>query len=344
MARRILVALGGNAIKQANEAGTTQEQFRNCATTAKVIVEVLGRVYTDDRVAITHGNGPQAGNLLLQQEECTKLVPPQDFDVVGAMTQGQIGYMLSQTIHNALLECSDWRREMAERGWVFAVTNQVLVDINDRSFQDPTKPVGNFYTEKEAKDLVREKGFVIDPPPGKAHLEKKISGLVIKKVRPSGEKPYRRVVPSPDPITNIEGEAIKSMLDVGFLVVASGGGGIPVIRDENGKLKGVFAVIDKDLAGERLAEAIGATEFYILTDVEKVKLNFGKPSQKDIDGMSVSDAKRYMKEGHFLRGSMLPKVKACIRFLEWGGIKARIGPLSRASEVMFGEAGTEIHK
>jgi len=181
MARRILVALGGNAIKQANEAGTTQEQFRNCATTAKVIVEVLGRVYTDDRVAITHGNGPQAGNLLLQQEECTKLVPPQDFDVVGAMTQGQIGYMLSQTIHNALLECSDWRREMAERGWVFAVTNQVLVDINDKSFQDPTKPVGNFYTENRTTDANGECVSTFTPPLATAPINITITATVTKK-------------------------------------------------------------------------------------------------------------------------------------------------------------------
>jgi len=338
-----LIALGGNAIKQAQESGTSQEQFRNCMITARTVVDLLGTFEEDDRVSITHGNGPQAGNLLVQQEEGSKFVPAQDLDVVGAMTQGEIGYMLSQSIHNTLLECVDWRRELAEKGRTFEITNQVLVDVNDPDFQDPTKPVGNFFSKDEADALVRDKGYVIDPPPGKVHLEKKMSGFVIKRVKPTGERPFRRVVPSPDPIRNVEGDALKKMVDLGFLVIGSGGGGIPVIKDENGKLKGVFAVIDKDLAGERMAEAIGATEFYVLTDIAKVKLNFGKPNEKDLDSMSVNDAKRYLEQGQFLPGSMLPKVKSCIRFLDWGGEKARIGHLAKANEIVSGKGGTEIH-
>ena len=344
MVRRVLIALGGNAIKQAQEAGTTQEQMRNCVTTAETVVNLMGTLGEDDRVSITHGNGPQAGNLMVQQEEGSKLVPAQDLDIVGAMTQGQIGYMLSQSIQNTLLACKDWRREMAEKGRVFEITNQVLVDANDPDFQDPTKPVGNFFSKEEVEALVRDKGYVVDPPPGKAHLEKKMSGFVIKKVKPSGERPFRRVVPSPDPIKNIEGDALKAMVDLGFLVIGSGGGGIPVIKDTNGMLKGVFAVIDKDLAGERMAEAIHATEFCILTDIDKVKLNFGKPNEKNLDSISVDEAKKYLEQGQFLPGSMLPKVKACVRFLEQGGEKARIGHLAKANEIVSGRGGTEIHK
>ena len=345
MARRILIALGGNAIKQAAEKGTTQEQQRNCITTANTLVELMGMLPgEDDRVAMTHGNGPQSGNLMVQQEEGAKLVPPQDLDVVGAMTQGQIGYQLSQAIQNRMLDCTDWRREMGEKGLVFEVTNQVLVDVNDPDFQDPTKPVGNFFTQAEAEELARTKGYVINPPAGKEYFDKKMSGFVIKRVKPeSVERRFRRVVPSPDPIKNVEGEALKGMVDLGYLVIGSGGGGIPVIMDK-GKLKGVFAVIDKDLAGERMAESIKATEFYSITDIAKAKLNFGKPNEKDIDRMDIDQAKRWLAEGHFLPGSMFTKVKACIRFLEWGGQKARIGALNESSKVIAGKAGTEIYK
>jgi carbamate kinase len=152
MARKILIALGGNAIKQADEKGSTQEQFRNCYITAKQVVDLMEMLTgEDDRVAMTHGNGPQSGNLMVQQEEGTKLVPPQDLDVVGAMTQGQIGYMLSQSLQNLCLDCTDWRKEMGEKGWVFEVTNQVLVSVDDPDFEDPTKPVGNFFTKDEAE-------------------------------------------------------------------------------------------------------------------------------------------------------------------------------------------------
>lgn len=345
MARRVLIALGGNAIKQADEKGTTQEQQRNCIITAKTIVDLMGTLEgEDDRVAMTHGNGPQSGNLMVQQEEGAKLVPAQDLDVVGAMTQGQIGYQLSQAIQNTLLECHDWRREMGEKGLVFEVTNQVLVDMNDPDFQDPTKPVGNFFTQAEAEELARTKGYVINPPAGKEHLDKKMTGFVIKKVKPDTvERRFRRVVPSPDPIKNIEGEALKGMVDLGYFVIGSGGGGIPVVKDK-GKLKGVFAVIDKDLAGERMGESIKATEFYVLTDIAQAKLNFGKPNEKALDRMSLEEAKRYLAEGHFLPGSMLTKVKSCIRFLEWGGQKARIGHLMESGKVVAGKAGTEIYK
>lgn len=318
---RLLIALGGNAIKQAHERGTTEEQFRNCDLTAKLMAEIVKRMSPEDRLIITHGNGPQAGNLLVQQEAGKDQVPPQRMDVVGAMTQGQIGYMLQQTLQKHL------KRVGVDRP-VIAAVNQVLVREDDPEFfgDRASKPVGNFLTEEEAKRLKQE------------HPE-----YIIKRVKPTGERAWRRVVPSPDPIANIEAEAIRRMVDAGIIVIASGGGGIPVVQTEDG-LKGVEAVIDKDKAGERLAEVVKADVFLILTDVEKVKLNFGKPDERAIDRMTVSEAKRYLEEGHFLPGSMGPKVEACIRFLEWGGQKAIITSLDKAVEALDGKTGTHLVK
>lgn len=312
--KRLLIALGGNAIKQAHERGTYEEQLRNIDMTCNHIVEIVKRGY---RVALTHGNGPQVGALLIQQEEAANLVPPQPMDVCGAMTQGQIGYMLQQTLQNKL-------RASGIHIPVVTIITQVLVDKNDPDFQNPSKPVGPFYDLETAEKYRREKGYVI------------------KKVKPTGEKIYRRVVPSPDPIRTVEADPIRLLYESGAIVIASGGGGIPVI-EENGLLKGVEAVIDKDLAGERMAEVIGAEIFMILTDVEKVKLNFGKPNEKDIDIMTVSEAKEYLKQGHFLPGSMEPKVRACIRFIEKaGGEKAIITSLDKAVEALEGKTGTFI--
>jgi carbamate kinase len=288
----------------------------------KLIAEIVKRMKPEDRLIITHGNGPQAGNLLVQQEAGKDKVPAQTMDVVGAMTQGQIGYMLQQTLTNYL-------KDIGVNMPVCEVVNQVLVNKDDPEFFGDTasKPVGNFFTEEEAKKLKQE------------HPE-----YIIKKVKPTGERAWRRTVPSPDPIANVEAEAIKRMVDAGIIVIASGGGGIPVILDEQGHYKGVEAVIDKDLAGERLAEVVNADVFLILTDVEKAKLNFGKPNEKPIDRMTLSEAKKYLEEGHFLPGSMGPKVKACIRFLEWGGQKAIITSLDKAVDALEGETGTHIVK
>jgi len=313
--KTIVVALGGNAIKKAEEKGTFDEQLRNVRETCKHILEIIKRGY---RVVITHGNGPQVGNLLIQQDEGSQLVPPQPLDVVGAMTQGQIGYMLQQTLINYL-------RQAGLNMPVVTVLTQVLVDKDDPDFKDPSKPVGPFYTKEEAERLSKKKGYVI------------------KKVRPVGEKMYRRVVPSPDPIAIIERDVIKRLVDAGVIVIASGGGGIPVITKEDGSLEGTEAVIDKDLAGEKLAEVVGANIFLILTDVEKVKLNYGKPNEKDIDRMTLTEAKRYLKEGHFLPGSMKPKIMACVRFLESGGEEAIITSLEKAIEALEGKTGTVIH-
>jgi len=314
MRKTIVIALGGNAIKKANEEGTAEQQFRNVRVTCKYILEIIKRGY---RVVITHGNGPQVGNLLIQQEEASKLVPPQPLDVLGAMTQGQIGYMLQQTLTNYL------KREGLDIPVVTVIT-QVLVNKDDPDFNNPSKPIGPFYTRKEAEKLIEEKGYFI------------------KKVKP-GRKAYRRVVPSPDPIEIIERDIIKMLVEAGIIVIASGGGGIPVINEKS-QLRGVEAVIDKDLAGERLAEIVNADIFLILTDIEKVKLNFGKPNEEDLDRLTVAEAEKYLKEGHFLPGSMEPKVRACIRFLKAGGEKAIITSLDKAVEALEGKTGTHFYK
>ncbi len=315
LGKKILVALGGNAIKQAQEKGTYEEQLRNVEKTAAQLAKLVQRGY---HLAITHGNGPQVGALLIQQEEGQRLgIPPQPMDVCGAMTQGQIGYMLQQALMNEF-------RKVGLDKLAATVVTRVLVRKDDPDFQDPSKPVGPFYDEETAKRLAEERGWVI------------------KKVKPNADKPYRRVVPSPDPIRPLEADAIKKLYDSGIIVIASGGGGIPVI-EEDGKIKGVEAVIDKDLAGERLAEVLGVDIFVILTDVEKVKLNYGKPDEREIDRMTVSEAKKYYEEGHFLPGSMGPKVKACIRFIEEAGGKAAIiTHLEKALDALEGKTGTWI--
>jgi len=318
--RRILVALGGNAIKQAEEKGTAEEQFKNVNTTAEHIVEMVQRLGKNDRLIITHGNGPQSGNLALQQDIAKGQIPPQPLDVVGAMTQGQIGYMFQNCLQNLMMV-------KGVKVPVISVVNQVLVDRKDPEFvgENASKPVGNFLTEEEAMRLKAEKGWIV------------------KKVKPNAPKPWRRTVPSPDPIANVEAGAIKVLVNAGAVVIASGGGGIPVVK-ENGGLVGVEAVIDKDLAGERLAEVVEADTFLILTDVEKARLNYGKPNEKALDKMTVAEAKRYFGEGHFLAGSMGPKVKACIRFLEWGGDEAIITSLDKAIDALEGRTGTHITK
>jgi carbamate kinase len=341
MGRRLLIALGGNAIKRRTEEGTTAQQLSNVAITCEQIVRLIGRQGGDDRIAITHGNGPQVGNLLVQQEAGSHIVPAQAFDVVGSMSQGQIGYMFQQTLQNYLKKAGGDVASVQ----VVALVNQVLVSPEDPEFLDPTKPIGNFFSREEAEELARNQGYVIDPPAGEEYREEKRTGFVIKRVLPEGAspKPYRRVVPSPDPITNVEGGTIRSLVDQGVVVIASGGGGIPVIKEnDNGELQGVFAVIDKDKAGERMAEAIEATDFLVLTDVEHAMLNYGKPDQEPVGEVNLEEAERLLAEGHFLRGSMGPKVEACIRFIKWGGRRTTITSLDNVVDAIDGKTGTHI--
>lgn len=322
MAKVILIALGGNAIKQAHEKGSSKEQFKNCWKTTQYISRIIQELDFEDRLVITHGNGPQVGNLMVQQKVAQDIVPAHPMDVVGAMTQGQIGYMLQQTLMNHL-------KEMKIKKSVCTVLNQVLVDQNDMEFtgENASKPVGNFLTEDEAQEM-----------------KKNNPGYIVKKVRPKGDRCWRRTVPSPDPIANVEGEVIKKLVDAGVIVIASGGGGIPVLEDREGKYTGIEAVIDKDLAGERLAEMIQADIFFILTDVEKAKIHFGKPNERELGKITSQEMKQYLEEGHFLAGSMGPKVKACLRFLENGGEKAIISSLDKVMEAYQGQTGTIIEK
>jgi len=322
MAKVILIALGGNAIKQANEKGTSEEQFKNCWNTTEHISEIVKSLDKEDRLVITHGNGPQVGNLMVQQKLSQDVVPAHSMDVVGAMTQGQIGYMLQQTLMNHF-------KKMGINVPVCTILNQVIVDKNDPEFlgENASKPVGNFLTEEEAKKM-----------------KKNNPDYILKKVKPNGERCWRRTVPSPDPISNSEGDVIKTLVNAGVIVIASGGGGIPVLEDEEGNYKGIEAVIDKDLAGERLAEIVGADIFLILTDIEKAKINYGKPDEKALGKITFQEAQNYFDEGHFLAGSMGPKVKACLRFLKNGGQKAIITSLDKALEAFEGQSGTIIEK
>lgn len=310
--KTVVVALGGNAILQRGEQGIFEEQLENVYHTAEQLAEMV--LSGEWRIVITHGNGPQVGNILLQQEAAKGVVPPMPMDVCGAESQGLIGYMIQQALHNIL--------EVKGRGDIPIVTvvTQVLVEKSDPAFRNPTKPVGPFYSEAEAHRLQGKKGWHVVEDAGRG---------------------WRRVVPSPDPKAILERDSIRILVKNRAIVVASGGGGIPVIK-EDGKLQGVEAVIDKDLAGERLAQDVDADVFLILTDVDKVRINYGKPNEQPLDRMTAEEAKRYLAEGHFAKGSMEPKVRAAVRFVEAGGERAVIAALNQARAALEGKAGTQI--
>jgi carbamate kinase len=310
----LVVALGGNAIKQADERGTTEEQFHNVDVTTKQIAKIAKAGY---RLVVTHWNGPQAGALLIQQEECDALVPAQTLAVCGAMTQGQIGWMMQNRLAFHLM------REGVNAA-ICTVVTQVEVSDQDPDFQDPSKPVGPFYSKEEALHLAGTKNYIV------------------KEVKPGIEKNWRRVVPSPEPVDIVESESINDLLNGGVIVIASGGGGIPVKKNGDGSYSGVEAVIDKDRAGFKLAQAVKADKFLILTDVGKVFLNFNKPEQKALDRLTVKEAESYLAEGHFLAGSMGPKIEAAIRFVNWSGKEAIITSLDKALEAVEGKTGTHI--
>jgi len=312
MVQRVVVALGGNAILQRGQKGTAEEQMANVMVTARQIVEMLEKGY---EVVVSHGNGPQVGAILIQNELGSKQVPPMPMDVCGAESQGLIGYMLSQAIDNLLK-----LRNIEDHCPVCFVT-RVEVDPNDEAFKKPTKPVGPFYSEEVARQRMKEKGesWINDAGRG-----------------------WRRVVPSPNPLHIVEAEPIKDLVERGYTVIASGGGGIPVIRDSEGLYKGVEAVIDKDLASERLAQEVNADVFMILTDVPKVALNYGKSDETWLGHVPADELSKYQEEGHFKAGSMGPKVAAALRFVKNGGKKAIIASLNEALRALKGEAGTQI--
>lgn len=312
--RTYVVALGGNAILKAGQMGTVEEQVHNLNQTVSHLLELLaGR----NRVVITHGNGPQVGNLLLALEKA-KEVPSMSLDVCDAATQGFMGYMIQLAVANCL-------REKGISHNITTVISQVVVDENDPAFRHPTKPIGPFYTLEEAIRLEKEKDWQI--------IKDATYG-------------YRRVVPSPEPLAIQQARIIRSMLDAGEIVIAVGGGGIPVIRNPDNSLRGVEAVIDKDLASARLAIDIDADVLLILTAVENVFVDFGRPSQKPLHLITVTEAQALLEEGQFRIGSMEPKIRASIRFLE--GTPRRynreviITVPGKAMDALIGEAGTRI--
>ena len=308
----ILVALGGNAILQPGQKGTVQEQLENVNTACQHLMEILST--GKYRMVITHGNGPQVGNLLLQNEIASHLVPPMPLDVCGAATEGMIGYMIQQTLANRL-------RNADLPHNITTVLTQVIVDKNDPAFKNPTKPIGPFYDLAEAQKLRQERGWT-----------------VVK----DSNRGYRRVVPSPKPLKIQETRIISNMLANKEIVIAVGGGGIPVVRQEDSSLRGIEAVIDKDLASARLAEGINADIFMILTDVEQIMLNYGSENAIGIKQMTVSEAERYLQEGQFSEGSMKPKVKASVNFVMATKKKAIITALNRVAEALKDKAGTVI--
>jgi len=312
----IVIAFGGNAFQSKGDKGAIEDYWRNAYIAADTILKLIVDGY---RVVVTHGNGPQAGILaeLFMLGLKSKGVPPMTLDVIGAMTQGWLGYILQQALYNRLRE--QGLLGTSVKGVVTVVT-QTLVRKDDPDFSDPSKYIGPWYEKEEAEKLAREFGWIFKPDPRGG---------------------YRRVVPSPDPIIQVEIEAIKTLVENGYVVIADGGGGIPVI-DENGVLKGVEGVIDKDLGAERMATALKADALLILTDVDAAYINYGKPDAKPIREIKASEALRLYREGHFKPGSMGPKILAGIRFVQNGGKLAVIAHLKQASEALKGESGTRI--
>lgn len=308
---KIVIALGGNALQSKNSAPTADGQLEVVKQTCERIADICEKGY---EVAIVHGNGPQVGRILLATETAKEVTPAMPFDVCGAMSQGYIGYHIQQALKYAL-------NVRNKHFPVITVATQMIVDRNDPGFACPTKPIGPFYTKEEAETLTKEKGYVMKEDAGRG---------------------YRRVVASPKPRRIVEIDAIKDLWDTS-IVISCGGGGIPVIENLDGTLEGVDAVIDKDFAAELLAEQMDTDVLMILTEVEKVAINWGTPEQKNLDKVSLKEAVKYVEEGHFAAGSMLPKVEACMRFVRhFPNKKAIITSLDKAIDALEGKTGTVI--
>jgi len=310
MAKVAVVAIGGNSLIKDKDHQTVPDQF---AATRETCIHIADMIEQGWEVIITHGNGPQVGFILMRSELASHVLHTVPLDSCGADTQGAIGYMIQQSLGN----------EFQKRGIqkpVVTVVTQVVVEKDDPAFGNPTKPIGPFYDEARAKRYRDEGGWHIMEDAGRG---------------------WRRVVPSPLPMHIVEQEAIKALIELGFVVIGVGGGGIPVV-EEDGSLRGVDAVIDKDYASGLLATGIKADLFLISTAVEKVALNYGKPNQVDLVRMTLSEAKNYLQEGHFPPGSMGPKIKAVIKFLEQGGKEALITSPENLARALRGETGTRI--
>lgn len=311
--RTIVVALGGNALQKQGEASSQAQQ----RVADETIAQLLPLIQAGHRVAIVHGNGPQVGNIVLHEEAInTEAVPSLPLEDSGAMSQGLIGFWLQQAIHDAL----------ATRGvhdkYAASIVTQTVVDQADPAFQNPTKPIGPFYSEEEAKKVQAERGYTVREDSGRG---------------------WRRVVPSPKPQEIVEAPVIKALVDAGVLVVSTGGGGIPVLRDASGQLSGVAAVIDKDFGAAKLADMLEADTLLILTSVDAAKINFGQPTEQALGEVSAEELQQHIDAGQFAAGSMLPKTQAALSFVAGAsGRTAIITSLEKTADAINGAAGTRI--
>lgn len=311
-ALKVIVALGGNALQESKGPATAEAQLEVVKKTCEYLADINAEGY---EIAIVHGNGPQVGRIILASEAAKDVTPPMPFDVCSAMSQGYIGYHIQQGLQEALRKRG--RGDLP----VVTIVTQVAVDPQDPAFLNPTKPIGPFYSEAEAKALALTKGYTVKEDAGRG---------------------WRRVVASPIPKQIVELDTVKRLWD-SSIVITCGGGGIPVVKNAEGALEGTAAVIDKDHAASLLARDLDADILLILTAVEKVSLYYGKPEQKDLDHMTAQEALRYIEEGHFAPGSMLPKVKAAIDFaISAPGRKAIISSLYKAVDALAGKTGTVI--
>ena len=306
-----IVAVGGNALIKDKNHQTVPDQYQAAVETMKHIANMIIDGWD---VVITHGNGPQVGFILRRSELASHELHEVPLDYCGADTQGSIGYMFQQALHN------EFRLRGINKQAATVIT-QTIVDRNDPAFQNPTKPIGSFMDEATAREKMAKEGWTMVEDAGRG---------------------WRRVVPSPIPQTIVEADAIRSLIDQGFVVIAVGGGGIPVIQKENGDLVGVEAVIDKDFGSAILASMIKADLFLISTAVEKVAINFNKPDQKWLDQLTVAEARKYLAEGQFAKGSMMPKIEAILKYMDQGGKKALITDPEHIKDALEGRTGTWI--
>ena len=307
-----IIAIGGNALLKAGEKGTVTQQFANSRETCDQLIKVAEMGYD---IIITHGNGPQVGDSIRRHENARKIIAPFPLGMCVSETVGSMGYMLQQTMQNTVKKSKKIRKD------TITIMTQVVVDDEDPSFKNPTKPIGQFFSKEEIDEIVRTENWNIVEDSGRG---------------------WRRVVPSPRPMRIVEKDTIKHLLDAGRIVIACGGGGLPVIQLPDGTLDGVEAVIDKDYASSKLAQQLGLDEFIILTSVDKVSINFGKPDEVQLDLITLAKAKQYFTEGQFPPGSMGPKIEAAIEFLENGGKKVIITSPEFVVEAINCEAGTCI--
>lgn len=312
MKRKIaLIAFGGNALLFENQRGLQEEQMRNAQKAAKLMAHIVRKGY---ELIIVHGNGPQVGNLLIQMEESINKIPPFSLDVCDAMTEGSMGFMLEKAITNEL------RIHSVDKEVITLIT-QVIVDKEDPAFENPTKPVGPFYTKYRAQMLAKEKKWTMIEDAGRG---------------------YRKVVPSPKPIDVVPKWIIRDLVLAGRIVIAAGGGGIPVIIDGRGLFKGVEAVIDKDYAASLIAREVKTDLFIILTSIERVYLHFGTPEATGIEVMTAEEARDYLAQGQFPPGSMGPKIEAAIEYIESGGKEVLITSANMLKSALINRSGTRI--